>query len=385
MNRNAIIQMAKYGLLGLAAVIVLIFIRNKLFSVSSIPKALQLTYLPADFELDLDNETVYTILSNPYRYATEFEDLVRHINLALLTHVADRMNLNESQRQRILESYGKHHAYLKDLYFDDFTELSEHQSDIKDQWYANDQKQAIETLHEVLSKYTCFLVSHVVIAVLDAPEGKLLVQGKNVQTPCGLALTEGLNPMFKRLEEQASIADFSRSRGMIQEKSKTYIAELATVKVTEKKGINKQLFTKLFGINISSTEIEISALSIMKVGFNLDQGFQVSINQANKQIIVELPAPSILSHEVSPRIDKLDIGLIEGLDQEELNQNINTLRAAFISSSFTDEVVEMAKEKGYSTLETFFQPFLQQLPSGYDLELRFEEVQNIRTAESINF
>lgn len=372
-------------LFGLAAVIVLIFIRNKLFSISSIPKALQLTYLSGDFELDLDNESVYTILSNPYRYATEFEDLVRHINLALLTHFADRLNLNESQRQEILESYGKHHAYLKDLYFDDFTELSEHQSDIKDQWYANDQKQAIQSLHEVLSKYTCFLVSHVVIAVLDAPEGKLLVQGKHVQTPCGLALTEGLNPMFKRLEEQASIADFSQSRGMIQAKSKTYIAELATVKVTEKKGINKQLITKLFGINISSTEIEISALSIMKVGFDLDQGFQVSINQANKKIIVELPAPSILSHEVSPRIDKLDIGLIEGLEQEELNQNINTLRAAFISSSFTDEVVEMAKEKGYSTLETFFQPFLQQLPSDYDLELRFEEVQNIRTAESINF
>ena len=84
MNRNAIIQMAKYGLLGLAAVIVLIFIRNKLFSVSSIPKALQLTYLPADFELDLDNETVLEHQLNK-DYFFDVDELDQGLNLGFVS------------------------------------------------------------------------------------------------------------------------------------------------------------------------------------------------------------------------------------------------------------------------------------------------------------
>ena len=56
---------------------------------------------------------------------------------------------------------------------------------------------------------------------------------QKVQTPCGLAITEGLRPMMQRLEEAAAINDFL-DHDLLMEKSEQYI-ELATVKITEKK------------------------------------------------------------------------------------------------------------------------------------------------------
>lgn len=386
MNKEILLSVAKYGVLGLAVIIVIAFLRNKLFHVNTIPKELQITYLPAEFKSNIDEEEAFMILSNPYRYANEFEELVKSINLALLSHVANRMNLDEAQRIEIAGEYSKHHQYLKDLYFEDFVNLQKNKDAVQDQWYANETKYMVEALNEVSSKYTCFLVSHVISTILEMPEGKLLVKGKNVQTPCGLALTEGLRPMIKRLEDKAAINDFSRSKSMLMEKSEQYISELATVKITERKGINKQLFTKIFGFNISSTEIEITALSIMKVGFDLERKFNIEIDATNKEIIVQLPEPSILSHEVSPRVDKLDIGIIKGLDNTDLNENISKLRNAFTESSYTEDVRLMAKEKATETLGNFISPILSTLPSGFKVVLEFDTAMSINmTSETLDF
>ncbi len=386
MNKEILLSVAKYGVLGLAVIIVIAFLRNKLFHVNTIPKELQITYLPAEFKPNIDEEEAFMILSNPYRYANEFEELVKSINLALLSHVANRMNLDEAQRIEIAGEYSKHHQYLKDLYFEDFVNLQKNKDAVQDQWYANETKYMVEALNEVSSKYTCFLISHVISTILEMPEGKLLVKGKNVQTPCGLALTEGLRPMIKRLEDKAAINDFSRSKSMLMEKSEQYISELATVKITERKGINKQLFTKIFGFNISSTEIEITALSIMKVGFDLERKFNIEIDATNKEIIVQLPEPSILSHEVSPRVDKLDIGIIKGLDNTDLNENISKLRNAFTESSYTEDVRLMAKEKATETLGNFISPILSTLPSGFKVVLEFDTTMSINmTSETLDF
>lgn len=386
MNKEILLSVAKYGVLGLAVIIVIAFLRNKLFHVNTIPKELQITYLPAEFKPNIDEEEAFMILSNPYRYANEFEELVKSINLALLSHVANRMNLDEAQRIEIAGEYSKHHQYLKDLYFEDFVNLQKNKDAVQDQWYANETKYMVEALNEVSSKYTCFLISHVISTILEMPEGKLLVKGKNVQTPCGLALTEGLRPMIKRLEDKAAINDFSRSKSMLMEKSEQYISELATVKITERKGINKQLFTKIFGFNISSTEIEITALSIMKVGFDLERKFNIEIDATNKEIIVQLPEPSILSHEVSPRVDKLDIGIIKGLDNTDLNENISKLRNAFTESSYTEDVRRMAKEKATETLGNFISPILSTLPSGFKVVLEFDTAMSINmTSETLDF
>lgn len=387
MNKETIIGVAKYGIFGLACLIVIVFLRNKLLNVNTIPKEMQLQYLPADFNPEINEAEALIILKNPYRYATEFEELIFKLNTSLILHIATRMGLNEMQKQEALAEYGKHHSYLKDLYFEDFLKLQEDVEKQKDQWYANESSQAISSLNEVASKYTCFLSNHVITSVLKTQGGKLLVKGKKVETPCGLALNEGLKPMINRLKEKAAIDDFSRSRSMIMEKTEEYIAELAIVKVTEKKGINEQLYTKLFGLNISSTEIEITALSVMKIGFDLNAGFEMNIDDKQKAIIIEVPEPSILSHEVSPRIDKLDIGFLEGLDKESLNKNINKLRKAFVESSYTEDVRIKAKEKLSNTLDNILFPRLDKLPNEYKIVINFtaDSVENKSYSETINF
>lgn len=387
MNKETIIGVAKYGIFGLACLIVIVFLRNKLFTVNTIPKEMQLHYLPADFDPEINEDEALIILKNPYRYANEFEELILKFNSSLILHIAARMGLSEMQKQEALVEYGKHHSYLKDLYFDDFVSLQENAQEQKDQWYANESGQAINSLNEVASKYTCFLSSHVITTVLKTQGGKLLVKGKKVDTPCGLALNEGLKPMIKRMKDKAAIEDFSRSRSMVMDKTEEYIAELATVKITEKKGINEQLYTKLFGLNISSTEIEITALSVMKIGFDLNAGFEMNIDERQKAIIVKVPEPSILSHEVSPRIDKLDIGFIEGLDRESINKNINKLRKAFLESSYTEDVRIRAKEKLSNTLNNLILPSLNQLPKDYKIIIDFNgnSVENKSYSESINF
>ncbi|MEK7257620.1 MAG: hypothetical protein AAB316_22885, partial [Bacteroidota bacterium] len=57
---------------------------------SNIPKEVQIKYVPSDFTTDVDLENALPILSNPYRYAREFDQLIHDFNLSLLRHVANR-------------------------------------------------------------------------------------------------------------------------------------------------------------------------------------------------------------------------------------------------------------------------------------------------------
>ena len=49
-------------------------------TVSSIPRAMQVTYVPADFKMQLDNQQTLEILSNPQRYKNEFDKLILDFN-----------------------------------------------------------------------------------------------------------------------------------------------------------------------------------------------------------------------------------------------------------------------------------------------------------------
>ena len=144
-----------------------------------------------------------------------------------------------------------------------------------------------------------------------------------------IALQESLKPIIRRLEQTASIKDFSSSKGMLEEKVEKAIAELATMEVRDRKGLNKQLQTKIWGYAVSSTDIEVSAISVLKVGFKLDDFFEIKLDEGRKRIYVNLPAPKVLSHEVYPKIDKLEVGWMRELSNEDFNKNFNVLRQEF--------------------------------------------------------
>jgi hypothetical protein len=362
-------------LLILAFVLVGVIVYKKFISpagFTSVPKEFQVTYVPADFNLSIDEENALAILSNPHRYRREFNDLVYDINMSILYHVGRRMNLDESAMSTIQQEYDKHHPYLKDLYFNDFVSLKDTTAALYETWYENDGATATETLKEVAGKYTCFLVTQIMTTLVPVRGGSIYAKGKNVDTPCGVAMQEALAPMLKRLEERAAVQDFSRSRGLLQERVSKAIAELATYEVRDKKGLNRQLQTKFLGFAVSSTDIEVTAISVIKIGFRLHDYFDVSLNSRQGLVTITLPEPVILSHEVYPKLDKLNIGWMRELGEDDINKNFNLLRKVFREEADKNNEFEKAKDQANEIMQTMFGPVIKSMNNRYDLRVKFK-------------
>ncbi len=366
------------ALLALAFLSILFFkyYRNNLSGYTMIPKELQINYKPATFNLNIDEEDALAILSNPQRYRREFNQLVYDVNMSILNHTATRMGLSDDIRAKVEKEYQKHHSYLKDLYYNDFIVMKDTTSSLYQTWYDNEMTNAVQILNEVASKYTCFLVNHVITSLIETTkDGSIYARGKNVDTPCGVAMAEALRPLIKRMEERAAIEDFSRSKGLMQEKVEKVVAELATVEVRDKKALSNQMKTKIWGFSVSSTDVEISAISILKVGFKLDEYFDVNLNAKAGLVTITLPPPTILSHEVYPKIDKLDIGWLREVKNVDLNRSFNVLRAEFRRDAIEEsDVMDKAKSQATEIMNTLFIPVIQTMSNRYKVKVRFKEV-----------
>ncbi len=344
--------------------------------VFSAPKEVQINYIPSDFNYEVDEENALRILSNPQRNRKEFNELVYNFNLSLLDHVAKRMNLPDTLQASIQGEYEKHHPYLRQLYYNDFIALMDTTGNLYQSWYENEYSSAVDVMNEVASKYTCFLVNHVISSLLKEANGTWLGKGSNVDTPCGIAMSEGLKPMMRRLKERAAITDFEKSKGLMEEKVERSIAELATLEVRDKKGLTKTMQTKFLGMSVSSTNLEVSAISILKVGFKIDQYFKIDVNSVSKQVVVELPEPTILSHEVYPKVDKLNIGWLREVDDDDFNKNFNLLRDEFRKEALDDNVMEKAKQQADELMQLMLGPVVNSFDNRYKLKIKFKRSSN---------
>jgi hypothetical protein len=343
---------------------------------TSIPKAMQVTFIPADFKPNLDEETTLRILSNPQKYKKEFDKLVSDFNVTLLMHVANRMNLTPQQKQDAVSTYNQQHPYIRQMYYNDFTALQDTTSQLYQVWYENHNSNAVALMNEVASKYTCMFIGQVLTTVLRTQDGKLSVKGNKIETPCGIALTEALRPMVKRLQDKAAIADFSQAKGLIQKRTESAIRELAVTEVRDKKGIKKQFQTKVAGLAVSKTEIQITAVSILKIGFNLNQYFDVVTDNQSKTITVTMPNPVILSHEVYPKVEGLDIGWLREVSPDDFNKNVNDLRKAFRDDAIQSEAFEKSKDRARELMNTMLLPMVQGVNKEYKLKINFKPAPN---------
>lgn len=353
------------------------YFKNSSFSngenYTSIPKEMQIKYIPSEFDFNVDDETTLAILTNPERYQREFNDLIYNFNLSMLNHVANRMDLSDSIKMEIEPTYQKQHPFLRQMYYNDFLKLRDTSANMYESWYGNNFNSATEALNEVASNYSCYLVNQVIMNLVISKGGKIAGIGNSVETPCMIALSESLKPMIRRLEQKAAIKDFSSSKGMLEEKVEKAIAELATMEVRDRKGLNKQLQTKIWGYAVSSTDIEVSAISVLKVGFKLDNFFEIKLDEGRKRIYVNLPAPQVLSHEVYPKIDKLDVGWMRELSNEDFNKNFNVLRQEFRRDAIEDRIYDKAKDQADELMKLMLSPIISQLRGNYKIVIRYQE------------
>jgi hypothetical protein len=362
---------------GIGAFLLLRFAGNGSLAIgnknyTNIPEEYQLTYRPAEFKGQIDDENALAILTNPNRYQREFNDLVYEFNMSLLNHVAERMDLSTTQKREVQREYDKHHEYIKGMYYNDFVTLKDTTSTAYKSWYGTEMTDAVAYMEEVSSKYTCFLVNLVIGAVLPLQGGAIAAKGNRVETPCGVALTEGLRPMIKRLQERAAIEDFTRSQGMIQQRVERAIAELATMEVEDAKALSRQLKTKVLGIDVSTTDVEISSMGLMKVGFDLQKQFNINVNRQTGEVLVTLPQPEILSLEVYPRVDKMDIGWMRELKSADFNADMEALAEAFREDARDSNIFNDAKQQAADLMDTMLSPLIASLGSKYQLRVRFE-------------
>lgn len=361
-------------LAALAVVVVSKYYKSKPGSFLGKAKEYELNYMPSDYELTINTDDALAIISNPERYRREFDQLVYDINTSVLEHVSARMGLSDSLKTAVLYEYEhNHHSYLRNLYFNDFVRLRDTTANLYETWYDNESGSATRVIEEITSKYTCYLINQILATVIPTPGGVVHAKGKNLDTPCGIAMTEVLKPMIARMEERAAIEDFSKSRGLLQEKVEKAIAELATMEVRDKKGINKQLQTKIWGMNVSSSDLEITAISILKVGFRLDDYFDVRLNSKAKIVTITLPEAQILSHEVYPKIEKLDIGWLREVKSVNFNESFNALRKEFRREAVADRIQQKAERQAIEIMNVLFGPLVKSFNNRYELKVKFKK------------
>lgn len=335
------------------------------------PAEYQLQYMPADFKVKINPEDALRFLQHPKRYRKEIDQLVYDINTDILNHVSNRMGLNDSLRVEVLREYERQHPQLAELYYKDFIELRDSSAAVYEVWYEEGGGKLIEVFEEVASSFTCFMVNKVIAAVIRTRNGNILAKGADVENPCKIATNEALRPMMDRMRERAAIDDFSESKGLFKEKVENVIGELATIEIRDKKGINKQLQTKIWGMNVSETDVEITAISILKVGFRLNEYFEVQLDESSKTVVITLPEPVILSHEVLPKIEKLDIGWMRELESVNINEGVNSLREAFRAEAIESNVFSRAKTQAQDLMSTMFSPIVRGIGDDYKIEVRF--------------
>lgn len=337
------------------------------------PAEYQLQYMPSEFKMTIDPEIALRVLQNPRRYKREFDQLVYDINTDILQHVSKRMGLNDSLRVEVIKEYERQHPQFAELYYVDFMRARDSTAAVYEAWYEEGGKKLTEVFEEIASNYTCFMVNKILAVVIRTRNGNILAKGADVENPCKIATGEALRPLMSRMAERAAIDDFSKSKGMFQEKVENVIGELATLEVRDKKGISKQLQTSIWGVNVSETDVEITAISILKVGFKLDQYFEIGLDERSKTVTITLPEPTILSHEVLPKVEKLDIGWMRELESVNINEGVNSLREAFRAEALESDVMGKAKIQARDLMNTMFLPLVRNIGKDYKIEVRFRE------------
>jgi hypothetical protein len=359
-------------ILAIGAVLLYRYFQAKPGSFLAPPAEYQLQYMPADFKLNIDTERALAVLQNPKRYRREFDEMVLDINTDILNHVSSRLGLNDSLRTAIVREYEEQHQEFAELYYRDFMRMRDTSAAIYETWYEEGGRRVTEIFEEVAAKYTCFMVNKVLATVIKTRNGNILAKGSDVTTPCGIAMGEALTPLIKRMQERAAIDDFSKSKGIFQEKVERVIGELATIEIRDKKGINKKMQTTIWGVNVSNTDVEITAISILKVGFKLTEYFDIQLDSRNKLVTVTLPEPVILSHEVLPKIEKLDIGWLRELENKSINEGINSLRETFRAEALESNVMSRAKGQADELMNTMFTPIAQMIGNDYRIKVNYQ-------------
>ena len=103
----------------------------------------------------------------------------------------------------------------------------------------------------------------------------------------------------------------------------------------------------------------------------------ISIEDRNKTVVVTLPQPQILSHEVYPKIENLDVGWMRELNTQDFNDNINKLRQAFREDALNSDIMNKARQRAGNVMDMMLTPVVQNISKKYKITIRFRNNQEV--------
>jgi len=128
----------------------------------------------------------------------------------------------------------------------------------------------------------------------------------------------------------------------------------------------------------------VEAISVIKAGFKLDQYFDVTFSPKKGVVYITLPQPTILSHEVYPRVDKLDVGFLAGINEKDMNERFNELRREFRQDAIENEkVLDKAKMRADSVMQLMLGPVVKSINRSYKLQVRYQNAPEIMTDDEL--
>jgi len=86
-----------------------------------------------------------------------------------------------------------------------------------------------------------------------------------------------------------------------------------------------------------------------------------------------LTEPTILSHEVYPNIEKLDIGWMRELSNDDFNKNFNILRREFRREAIQSQVFDKAKTQADELMQMMLDPIVKTIGRDYQVKVRFKK------------
>lgn len=331
-----------------------------------------------DFKLiknfDKDIESNIEIISNPITNESKLFDLFRKINISIFNHICERINITGNIKNEIIKTYERKHRHLFNMFYDDLINSRENEPSLYDEWYEEYRYKSLTNFSECFKKNISFYISHVFATVIKTAKlPTIFNNGKRISLG-GIGLNEIFNPLIKKVKIQAAINDFSLAKGLLNLEVTKEISELCTYEIRDRKGLNKEIMAKILGIPFQKVVTEISAISIMKIGIDLNSDIDFYID--GDLLVIELPEPKILTHEVYPKFDNFFLAWSGEFKVSHLNKMLNELRVEFRRVALENNCFEISKTKTESIINQTLIKLLKKFNLVFKVKIRFSRKVN---------
>ncbi len=349
-----------------------------------------------------NNITELKKMAEPDKFQ-QFSSILKDIHEKILYGVEDMYDLPRNMGEKMMATYNDVHEQLAQKHYQQFESLNQATLvNNSNHFVSYNNYQTIKNFNTVLRNNICLVIDAVLPVIKFKYASKIVsyaqakaeaerynsvsenvdsisfakatnqVLSSIIEDLCEDIFSEVLSSLSANLLEHAVIKDISSLQ--LREKSRTAIAELATVEdaftAVEKKAFRRDIAWGY--LPPSDSEISIEFKSIVKAGVQLDDYFEIKVEQEKKLVTITLSEPTILSNEPNYKVLRLKDGWIwNEIDEKLLNRTLEDGKQQIEQLALESGILEDAKENARQIFHTILQPLTSLPENVYEVNVRF--------------